>query len=113
MVAPLDLNGLPQAKVYNHEDTLTVLDFSRMDVSRYIFTFQEPIEFEKSKNFCCLWCKSGPLTLTVKLPTSGYVPGQTIPFQIEIENGSNIRVRPINCELRKVISYLKLPELIF
>lgn len=79
VVAPLDLNGLPQAK--------------------------EPIEFEKSKSFCCLWCKSGPLTLTVKLPTSGYVPGQTIPFQIEIENGSNIRVRPINCELRKEVSW--------
>ncbi|XP_026282832.1 arrestin domain-containing protein 2 [Frankliniella occidentalis] len=79
VVAPLDLNTLPQAK--------------------------EPIEFEKVKNFCCLWCKSGPLTLTVKVPAGGFVPGQTIPFQVEIENGSNIRVRPINCVLRKEVTW--------
>ncbi|KAK3926956.1 Arrestin domain-containing protein 17 [Frankliniella fusca] len=79
VVAPLDLNTLPQAK--------------------------EPIEFEKSKSFCCLWCKSGPLTLTVKVPAGGFVPGQTIPFQIEIENGSNIRIRPINCVLRKEVTW--------
>ncbi|KAJ1521956.1 hypothetical protein ONE63_002287 [Megalurothrips usitatus] len=79
VVAPLDLNTLPQVK--------------------------EPIEFENSKSFCCFWCKSGPLTLTVRLPVSGYVPGQTIPFQIEIENGSNIRIHPINCVLRKEVKW--------
>lgn len=46
--------------------------------------------------------------MTVKLPAGGYVPGQVIPFEIDIENGSNIRVHPINVVLRKVsVAYLR------
>ncbi|KAJ1521957.1 hypothetical protein ONE63_002288 [Megalurothrips usitatus] len=79
VVCPLDLNTLPQVK--------------------------QPIQYENSKHFCCLWCKSGPLTVTIRLPVSGYVPGQTIPFQIEIENASNVIVQPINCVLRKEVTW--------
>lgn len=77
------------------------------------YLLQEPVLFEKSKNFCCLWCKSGPLTLTIKLPAGGFVPGQVIPFQIEVENASNIRVHPINCVLRKVLNFLKFLTCLF
>jgi hypothetical protein len=36
------------------------------------------------------------------LPAKGYTPGQDIPVTVEIENGSNVKVREVTCELLKV-----------
>ncbi|KAE8741271.1 hypothetical protein FOCC_FOCC013193 [Frankliniella occidentalis] len=75
VVAPLDLNMYPQARA--------------------------PIEREQSKHFCCLWCKSGPLTMSVRVPHGGYVPGQTILLQIQIDNASTTNVRNLRGTLNQ------------
>ncbi|KAI5722536.1 hypothetical protein M8J76_009863 [Diaphorina citri] len=67
--------------------------------------FVEPINQEVSKNFCCLWCQSGPLQLSVSAPFSGFVPGQTIPITIDVENGSNIAVDDVVIELTKYTTW--------
>jgi len=36
------------------------------------------------------------------LPAKGYVPGQDMPVTVEIENGSDVKVREVTCELLKV-----------
>lgn len=64
-----------------------------------------PVQLEKTKYFCCCCCKSGPLTYVAYLPGKGYVPGQDIPITVEIENGSNVKVREVTCELLKTVSY--------
>jgi hypothetical protein len=69
--------------------------------------FQIPVQLEKTKHFCCFCCKSGPLTFLTHLPAKGYIPGQDIPITVEIENGSNVKVLKVVCELWKVsASYL-------
>ncbi|KAE8736843.1 hypothetical protein FOCC_FOCC017701 [Frankliniella occidentalis] len=79
LVAPLDLNMIPQAKV--------------------------PIDMESSKHFCCLWCKSGPLTMIVRVPNGGYVPGQTIPVEIQVDNASTTEVQNIRGTLSQNLKW--------
>lgn len=60
------------------------------------------------KHFCCCCCRSGPLTYGAYLPAKGYIPGQDIPITVEIENGSNVKVQEVTCELLKVSVLLSL-----
>ncbi|XP_062597207.1 arrestin domain-containing protein 17-like [Saccostrea cucullata] len=41
---------------------------------------------QQSKFLCCLCCKSGPITGMLKLDRVGYVPGEAITFNAEIQN---------------------------
>ncbi|ODM90754.1 Arrestin domain-containing protein 3 [Orchesella cincta] len=49
-------------------------------------------EVEESKTFrriCfCLGCQSNPLSVKVRIPKMGYLPGETISFQVEVNNQS-------------------------
>ena len=54
-----------------------------------------PFILTKSKTFCCLFCKSDPLTVEVTIPVTGYVPGQSIPISIDCENKSNVDVSAV------------------
>ena len=38
------------------------------------------------KTICCLCCKSGPITGTIKVNRIGYVPGESIYFEANIQN---------------------------
>jgi hypothetical protein len=74
----------------------------RKDAFLYYFMIQEPVRKEVSKHFgFCCW-SSGPLTMTLSLPISGYVPGQDIPITVDVENNSNVPIREVKCTLRKV-----------
>jgi len=63
---------------------------------------QEPLKIENNKYFCCCCCKSGPLTLVTHVPARGYVPGQSIPMTVEVDNASNVAVTGVVCELVQV-----------
>lgn len=56
----------------------------------------------ETKHFCCGWCKSGPLSVDVHLPSGGFVPGQAIVGQVQVDNGSTVRVERVVCSLEKV-----------
>ena len=45
-----------------------------------------------SKNFCCLWCRSGPLSALLKVEQTGFVPGETIKITADVDNKSNVKV---------------------
>lgn len=66
---------------------------------------KEPFNRDVSKTFCCLWCQSGPLQLSVSTPYCGFVPGQTIPVSIDVENGSNVAVDDVTIELTKYLTW--------
>ena len=53
---------------------------------------KHPIESEESKRFCCLFCKSQPLMMTVTLPCSGFAQGQSIAVTVGYVNQSNVKV---------------------
>ncbi|KAJ4443541.1 hypothetical protein ANN_05214 [Periplaneta americana] len=63
---------------------------------------REPFKVEDSKHFCCCCCKSGPLTLVTVIPARGFVPGQSIPLTVEVDNASNVNIYEVVCELQKV-----------
>lgn len=70
------------------------------------FSFQPPIRKhdEKFVGMCC--CESGPLSITLDVPFSGFVSGQYIPVSVEIENMTTRSVTASNCLLRKVQKYV-------
>ncbi|XP_063707906.1 arrestin domain-containing protein 2-like [Culicoides brevitarsis] len=65
-----------------------------------------PVHAETIKYFCCWPCKSGPLLLNVKLPIGGYVPGQTIPITLTIDNESREKIDEITFKLKKIVRCL-------
>ncbi|XP_065224213.1 arrestin domain-containing protein 3-like [Planococcus citri] len=60
---------------------------------------------EKNKTFCCLWCASGPLTLVVHLPKTGFVQSEPIPITLEIDNASNVTVDAVHIDLKRKIQW--------
>jgi hypothetical protein len=66
---------------------------------------KEPVKIENSKSFYYFRRKSGPLTLATHIPSRGYVPGQSIPMTIEVDNASDVNVKEISCELQMIISH--------
>ncbi|KAL7297338.1 hypothetical protein TKK_0009730 [Trichogramma kaykai] len=65
----------------------------------------ESVHLEKSKTFGCFCCVSPPLTVDITLPVRGYVPGQSIPVKVNVENQSGIQVDTIKLKLEKVVTY--------
>jgi hypothetical protein len=66
---------------------------------------KNPHKLEMEKSFCCLCCKSGPLSIIVHVPVTGYVSGQTIPITAEVDNASNVRINTLKFTLRKLIEF--------
>ncbi|XP_051165266.1 arrestin domain-containing protein 17-like [Leptopilina boulardi] len=65
----------------------------------------EPIMEEKTKTFCCLCCASAPLSVNISLPVRGYVPGQSMPIKVNVENQSGVEVTTVKLILQKVVTY--------
>ncbi|XP_078330339.1 arrestin domain-containing protein 17-like [Crassostrea virginica] len=78
VLSPLDLNHQPMA---NHGAEVT-----------------------DDKTICCLCCKSGPITGTIKVNRIGYVPGESIYFEVSIQNLSN-RECGISAELEMISTF--------
>lgn len=87
VISPVDLNQNPRVK--------------------------EPFKLSLEKSFCCFCCKSGPLSLIVSLPVTGFVSGQTIPILAECDNASNVKVNAVKFTLRKVVAFRKLLNFLF
>ncbi|XP_014210428.1 arrestin domain-containing protein 17 [Copidosoma floridanum] len=65
----------------------------------------EQVDLEENKTFCCLCCGTPPLSVNVRLPVRGYVPGQAIPVKVNVENQSGVTVDTIKLKLVKIITY--------
>ena len=66
----------------------------------------EPKILQVQKTLCCLCCKSGPISITARIPRKGFCIGvDAIPFEVDIENGSNRQVRYLQARLLKSVVY--------
>lgn len=79
VVSPLDLNQEPRAG--------------------------ESVQQEMSKTFCCLCCGTPPLTVNYSLPVRGYVPGQSMPVKVNVENLSGVTVNAVRLALCKIVTF--------
>lgn len=64
-----------------------------------------PLKMETMKTFCCAFCRSRPLFLAASIPMGGYVPGQAINVNVEINNESNVDIDDVKVSLKKIIRY--------
>lgn len=60
---------------------------------------------ELEKSFCCLCCRSGPLSVVTLIPVTGYVSGQVIPITCEVDNASNVNIDKVKFTLRKRVTF--------
>lgn len=66
---------------------------------------QAPDDFAKDKTFgCCCW-ESDPLKLVTKLPCKGFVPGELIKVQIEVNNESDVDIELMEVKLKEEITF--------
>lgn len=69
---------------------------------RYLQAAQDD---QEDKTFgCCCW-QSEPLKLVTKLPRQGYVPGESIKFQVEVNNESDVDIDSMEVKLKEKITY--------
>ena len=65
-----------------------------------------PKVLQVEKTLCCLCCASGPISLTARVPRTGFcIIQDAIPFEVDIENGSNRRIRQLVAQLQKQVVY--------
>jgi hypothetical protein len=64
-----------------------------------------PMENEKFTRFCCLFCKSDPLTVTVTIPRGGFIPDEEIPVTINYVNTSDVKVDRTKIELKQIVNF--------
>ena len=65
-----------------------------------------PKVLQVEKTLCCLCCASGPISLTARVPRTGFcIVQDSIPFEVDIENGSNRQIRQLVAQLQKQVVY--------
>lgn len=66
---------------------------------------KEAFKLDLEKTFCCLCCRSGPLSVITSIPVTGYVSGQVIPITCECDNASNVGITAVKFVLRKRVTF--------
>ena len=61
-----------------------------------------PTGGQDDKMICCLCCASGPITASLTLQRMGYVPGEYILINAEINNNSSRSIDKTEVELESV-----------
>jgi len=64
-----------------------------------------PRTMGNNKMLGCLCCTSGPITATVRLDRSGYVPGETIYLQATVDNESDRAMNTTSVEIIQTIIF--------
>ncbi|PZC77298.1 hypothetical protein B5X24_HaOG203532 [Helicoverpa armigera] len=61
---------------------------------------RQPIDIEFEEVYGCdCFCSPDPMTIRVRLPISGYCPGQVIPVAVEVDNESSVEITKITFQL--------------
>ncbi|TKS78832.1 Arrestin domain-containing protein 3 [Collichthys lucidus] len=66
---------------------------------------QAPLSGSNNMTLCCLWCASGPITLTARTEKKAFVPGETIKIICDISNASSRTATPKVNLLQKQFYY--------
>uniref|UniRef100_A0A6A7GAG3 Arrestin domain-containing protein 3-like n=1 Tax=Hirondellea gigas TaxID=1518452 RepID=A0A6A7GAG3_9CRUS len=61
-------------------------------------------QMQGMKTLCCLCCRSGPISATIRVDRTGYVPGEAIVICGEINNASNRKVNYTKVELFMMVT---------
>ena len=64
-----------------------------------------PLSISKEKTVCCLWCASGPISLSVTTDRGGYCTGESIAISIKAKNYSRSRVAAVRASLKQKATF--------
>lgn len=53
-----------------------------------------PLSGTNSKTLCCLWCASGPITMTVATEKKAFIPSEIVKIICNFSNGSSQKATP-------------------
>uniref|UniRef100_A0A4W6G833 Arrestin C-terminal-like domain-containing protein n=1 Tax=Lates calcarifer TaxID=8187 RepID=A0A4W6G833_LATCA len=75
------------------KDFVTELNFvNRIDTNQPVLW--APLSGSNQMTLCCLWCASGPITMTVSVEKKAFVPGETVKIICEFSNSSTHTATP-------------------
>ncbi|ODM91605.1 Arrestin domain-containing protein 3 [Orchesella cincta] len=94
--------GMMMAGMAAHVSQKTIAIHAHLDLTTVPETTQAG-EAEATKTFCNCWsccfgCQSGPFILKVRTDKRGYLPGETIAFEVEVRNESGRIIREISAQ---------------
>ena len=76
---------------------------------------QIPSEMSSTKDVCCLCCRSGPITARLRVPRVGFVPGDTVNVEAEVDdntgrgtNSADIKLVMVRPRTHTVLFIVKL-----
>ncbi|XP_042206224.1 arrestin domain-containing protein 3-like isoform X2 [Homarus americanus] len=64
-----------------------------------------PIECTKHDYTCCWFCRSGPMSLVLRLDRSGFVPGEKMIINAECSNMTNVKINSTKAVIHQTITY--------
>lgn len=76
-----------------------------LDLNKEGDFIKNPVKEELSKTFK-LDFTSEPLSMSASIPFSGYVPGQTITVNVQVNNQSKTHVKEIKVSLKKIVTMI-------
>ncbi|XP_052676841.1 arrestin domain-containing protein 17-like [Crassostrea angulata] len=97
------LKGIIEKRGFNYSGHVLLRVMSPVDLS-FLPNITTPISNRQEKFLCCFCCKSGPITAMLQSDRIGFVLGESIPFQAEIQNMSK-RACTVQMNLIMNISY--------
>jgi len=89
---------------WNHRAKSHFIVSGVLDLNTHPTALHEGHDREEKK-LCCLWCKSGPITAEISSNRTGYVPGEFIGFNAEVENLSKRRMKSSSLKLKEIVKY--------
>eukprot|EP00095_Tigriopus_kingsejongensis_P010743 maker-scaffold277_size226016-snap-gene-0.23 protein:Tk10743 transcript:maker-scaffold277_size226016-snap-gene-0.23-mRNA-1 annotation:"arrestin domain-containing protein 3" len=64
-----------------------------------------PVQVMDHKNLCCFCCRSGPISAVVRMPKTGFVPGEVLVLDAEVENKSSRTMNRSQVRLMQIVKY--------
>nr|XP_026690866.1 arrestin domain-containing protein 3-like isoform X3 [Ciona intestinalis] len=92
----------PGKFVTNIQTVFTVLDILDLNFEP---TARYPATMNDSKTLCCLCCVSAPITAEVHIDRRGYVPGEFISVNANVENGSSSKLPSTSASIIQNVTF--------
>ena len=96
------LTRIQQSWKFEHTTTRAIIVNEVIDINTP--RLRKPLSGSADKTLHCLWCTSGPVSLTAKTDRGGYCPGESIAISVEAGNHTN-RKMSIRATLKQKVVF--------
>ncbi|XP_058453413.1 arrestin domain-containing protein 3-like [Malaya genurostris] len=97
---------------YDHNFQLPFTVLAKAELDNTNLALKNPFKAQDQLRFYCWICRSNPLMVTATVARTGFIPGDTIPLVIEVNNLSKEEVSEIVIKFQKVVKFISQVQLI-